>query len=87
MFEGKKMTKVEKFKNELESKLLEVSTVSNKGVLMYTYANGHIPQHAVDLLKLMKKQGKLDYEGKSPFLNYENVFRKHNIVNYKIIKK
>ncbi len=87
MFEGQKMTKVEKFKNELETKLLAKKTVTNKGVLMYTYANGHIPQHAVDLLKLMKKQGKLEYEGKSPFLNYENVFRKNNIVNYKIIKK
>ena len=30
---------------------------------MYTYSNGHIPQHADDLLKLMKKQGELEYEG------------------------
>ncbi len=87
MFEGQKLTKVEKFKSELETKLLERSTVTNKGVLMYTYSNGHIPQHAVALLKLMKKQGKLEYEGKSPFLNYENVFRKDNIVTYKIINK
>lgn len=87
MFEGKKMTKIEKFKTDLESKLLENTTVTNKQVLMYTYANGHIPQHAVDLLKQMKKEGKLGYEGKSPFLNYENVFRKNNIVTYKINKK
>ena len=87
MFEGQKLTKVEKFKNELETKLLKRKTVTNKVVLMYTYSNGHIPQHAVDLLKLMKKQGKLEYEGKSPFLNYVNVFRKDNIVTYKIISK
>lgn len=87
MFEGQKLTKVEKFKNELETKLLERNTVTNKSVLIYTYLNGHIPQHAVDLLKFMKKQGKLEYEGKSPLLNYENVFRKDNIVTYKLIKK
>lgn len=87
MFEGQKMTKVEKFKHELELKLLERKTVTNKNVLMYTYSNGHIPQHAVDLLKQLKNQGKLEYIGKSPCLNYENVFRKKNIVNYKIIKK
>lgn len=87
MFEGQKLTKVEKFKNELETKLLEKNTVTNKNVLMYAYSNGHIPEHAVDLLKQMRKQGKLEYEGKSPFLNYENVFRKDNIVTYKIIKK
>lgn len=87
MFEGQKLTKVEKFKSELETKLLTKENVTNKAVLMYTYSNGHIPQHAVDLLKLMKKQGKLEYTGKSPFLNYVNVFRNHNIVNYKILKK
>jgi len=86
LFEGKKMTKIEKFKNELETKLLTKTTVTNKAVLIYTYANGHIPQHAVELLKQMKKDGTLHYEGKSPFLNYENVFRKNNIVNYKINK-
>ena len=87
MFEGQKMTKIESFKNGLKLKLLERTVVTNKDVLMYTYSKGHIPQHAVDLIKLMKKQGKLEYEGKSPFLNYENVFRKNNIVNYKILKK
>ena len=80
------MTKIEKFKKELETKLLTRTTVTNKEVLMFVYANGHIPQHAVDVLKLMKKGGKLDYEGKSLFLNYDNVFKNKNIVNYKIIK-
>ena len=75
------------FEHVEDALVLERNTITNKGVLMYTYSNGHIPQHAVDLLKLMKKQGKLEYEGKSPFLNYENVFRKNNIVTYRIIKK
>lgn len=87
IFGGKKMTKLEKFKSDLENKLLKRITTTNKEVLMYTYANGHIPQHAVELLKSMKKKGKLHYDGKSPFLNYDNVFRKKNIVSYNIINQ
>lgn len=87
IFEGKKMTKIEKFKKELETKLLERNTVTNRAILKYTYSKGHLPKHADELLKSMKKDGKLHYEGKSPFLNYINVFRKKNIVSYKIKKK
>jgi len=87
IFEGKKMTKIEQFQTDLENKLMWQSSISNKSVLIYTYENGHIPQHAVELIKRMKKDGKLHYEATSPYLNYENVFRKNNIVNYTIKKK
>lgn len=87
LFGEKKMTKIEKFQNELEAKLLEKNSVSNKAVILYAYENGHIPQHAVELIKRMKKEDKLNYEGKSPYLTYENVFRKNNIINYEIKKK
>jgi three-Cys-motif partner protein len=87
IFEGKKMTKIEKFQNELETKLLENSTISNKSVLIYTYENGHIPQHSSELIKKMKTENKLNYESRTPALNYENVFRKNNIITYTINKK
>jgi len=87
LFEGKKMTKIEKFQKDLESKLLQKITVTNKAVLLYTYEHGHIPQHAVELIKRMKKNNKLNYVGKSPYLTYENVFRKNNIINYEIKQK
>ncbi len=87
IFEGKKMTKIEKFQNDLEEKLLGMSTVSNKSVLLYTYENGHIPQHAVNIIKKMKKENKLNYNSKSPYLTYDNVFRKKNILHYTIKKK
>lgn len=84
IFLGKKMTKIEKFQNDLESKLLERTTVTNKSVLLYTYENGHIPQHAIELIKRMKKQRKLRYDTQSPYLTYINVFRKNNIIKYYI---
>ena len=87
MFVGKKMTKIEKFQNDLESLILSEKIINNKSALIHTYSCGHIPQHAVDVIKKMKKAGKLDYESRTPALNYENVFRNDNIVNYSLKKK
>ena len=85
MFEGKKMTKIEKFQQEFEKHLIQGNFPDNKSALIYTYSCGHIPKHAVDIIRKLKKEKKIDYVGTTPALNYENVFRKRNIVNY-IIK-
>jgi len=84
LFGNNKMTKIEKFQDDLEKQLIAAKKASNKVVLLYTYENGHIPQHAAEVLKKMKKQGILDYDSKSPYLTYENVFRKRNIIDYQI---
>lgn len=84
MFEGKKMTKIEKFQQEFEKHLLQGNFTDNKAALIYTYSCGHIPKHAVDLVRKLKKEKKIDYVGTTPALNYENVFRKRNIVKYKL---
>ena len=83
-FEGKRMTKIEKFQSDLENKLLVKNSVTNKTVLIYTYLCGHIPKHAEIVLKRLKKEGKLNYETKTPYLTYENVFRNKNIITYQI---
>jgi hypothetical protein len=45
---------------------------------------GHIPLHSKEVIKQLKNEGKLVYEGKTSGINYENVFKKRNIVNYKL---
>lgn len=87
MFEGRKMTKIEKFQHEFEFHLLNGNIPDNKAALIYTYSCGHIPKHAVDIVRKLKKNNKLDYVGTTPALNYENVFRNKNIVKYKINTK
>lgn len=86
MFEGKKMTKIENFQQEFEKLLLQGKFQNNKTALIHTYSCGHIPKHAVDIIRQLKKNKKIDYEGITPALNYENVFRKKNIVNYTLKK-
>ncbi|HTE31975.1 MAG TPA: three-Cys-motif partner protein TcmP [Chryseolinea sp.] len=84
IFEGRKMTKVETFKIELEELILSGSLKDNRELLIYTYEAGHLPTHSVEVMKRLKKNGKILYDGKTPAINYENVFKKKNIVEYKL---
>lgn len=84
IFEGRKMTKVEKFKTDVEGLVLSGELKNNSETLIYTYEAGHIPVHASEVVKTLKKAGKISYEGKTPGINYENVFKKKNIVDFKV---
>jgi three-Cys-motif partner protein len=86
IFGNKKMTKIEKFKRDLKHKILNKQLDTNRTVLIYTYENGHIPQHAPELIKTMKNK-ELFYNSTSPCVNYINVFRKKNIISYSLKKK
>lgn len=83
-FETKKLTKVEKFQSELEQLLLNGKLQDNKEVLTYTYECGHIPKHADVIVRKLKRDDKIDYNGKTPGVNYDNVFKKKNIIQYKL---
>ena len=87
IFEGKKMTKIEKFQSDLEAKILDGSLPNNKSTLIYTYENGHIPQHASSLIKKLKSENKLSYDSRTPALNYKKVFKDKNIINYTLKTK
>ena len=76
------MTKIEKFKNELKGLVLNGTLVTNADVLLYTYEMGHIPMHSKEVIKELKGD-KIFYEGKTSGINYENVFKKNNIINYR----
>ena len=75
------LTKIMQFQANLRKKILSKELVSNKDVYKYTLEHGHIPAHAVDELKEMKKEGLVNF-GKSPLINYPQVYQKKNIINY-----
>jgi three-Cys-motif partner protein len=84
MFSGKKLTKVEKFKESLKKKILNKEIKNNFEALSYAHDEGHIGKHASDCLKEMKKNKEVAYEGLSPLITYENVFKTKRKVEYKI---
>ncbi len=80
----KKLTKIEKFHFDFEKSILNGDLYDNKSALIFTYSRGHIPKHATDILKRLKKESKIHYEGRTPAMNYDNVFRNNNIVKYEL---
>ncbi len=87
LFDGKLPNKTERFQNELQEKLLQGALQTNKEVYDYTLECGHISAHASDKIKQMKKEGLIDYTGRSPLVNYEQVYKNNRIITFQIIKR
>lgn len=84
LFGKRKLTKIEKFKDELEQKVLEGDIRNNKEALMFTYDSGNSRKTANKFLRKLKRQGKIDYKGRTPGVTYDNVFKKCKTVTYKV---
>jgi three-Cys-motif partner protein len=87
LFEAKKLTKIESFKEKVRMSVLKNQINNNFQLLDYVYSQGHIPKHATECLKKMKREGIITYEGRSPLVTYENVYKKKKYIEYKIIEK
>lgn len=83
LFEGLKMNKVDSFKDLLKREVLAGTLKTNADVLNFSYNEGHIPKHASDVLKQMKVQKQISYDGISPMVTYENVYKYKRIIYYK----
>jgi three-Cys-motif partner protein len=86
LFTGNSLTKIEVFQNNLKDCILNKDITNNKGVFIYTLNQGHIPKHAHDIIIEMKKEKLVEYNGKSPLVNYNQIYKKHRIVDFRILK-
>ena len=87
IFGGKKLTKIESFKETLKSKILRKEISNNFEALTFVHEEGHIGKHAADLLREMKKRGEITYTNNSPLVNYEKVYRKKIKLTYNVLSK
>ena len=87
IFGEKKLTKIELFQSELRQKVLTGELQTNKDVFDYTLEQGHIPQHASNELKQMKKENLIDYDERTPLVNYDQVYKNKRIISYQLAKK
>lgn len=79
------LTKIEIFQNDLRERIVSGQLKNNKEVYDYTIGHGHISSHADPILRELKKAKTIDYDGPSPRVNYENVYKKHTIVSFRIL--
>lgn len=87
IFGERKLTKIESFQSELRQKVLTGVLQTNRDVFDYALEQGHISQHATDELRQMKKEHLIDYDGRSPLVNYDQVYKNKRIISYQLTKK
>ena len=85
LFRGKLLSKKEKFQSDLHQEILSGRISDNKSAYIYTIEHGHISGHAHSVISKMKKDGEIDYEGRSPKCTYEQVFRNKTIVKFTVL--
>lgn len=85
MFEDIKLSKKEAFAEELMSELLSGKIYTNKQAYHFTLSKGHIAAHAREVISSLK--GQIVYQGKSPLISYDSVYKKNRLVHYQIIRK
>lgn len=86
IFTGEQHTKIETFKISLQEKIFQGSIKNNFDALQFAYNEGHIGKHAADCLKEMKKNNIIFYEGPSPLITYDNVFKNNKKINYTLTR-
>ena len=74
-------TTIQLFQEKFKEEVLEGRIQTNKDAYYYTIEKGNIPIHAIEVLRILKKDGIINYNG-SPLVNYENVVKKGRIIKY-----
>lgn len=83
---GMRLTKVESFQKEVEGHVMSQRICNNVELLDFTYSAGHIPSHAAEVLKRLKKEGRVSYNSPAPLVNYKNVHKDKRILVYRVEK-
>lgn len=84
LFEGKRLNKIESFQKRLREKVLDQSISNNFEAFNFALEEAHLGAHAAEVLKQMKKENLIDFEGSSPLVTYENVYKNKRLMHYKV---
>lgn len=77
-------TKIERFKYKLRHNILNQVIITNEDAFLFTMEECHIPSHAYEEIKLMKREGLIDYDARSPMVNYDAIYKNKNIINFRL---
>ena len=82
LFGHVELTKIMKFHQEIRQAILEGKITTNREAFDFALNQGHLPSHAADEIKLMKKEKLIDYDGRSPLVTYEKVYNDKIVLPY-----
>lgn len=83
LFVGRRLSKIEVFNLSLQEYVKKNKIVNNKDIFYFTLAAGHPRQHAANLLRKLKSEKKVDYQGVSPKIDFKYVKDDKDIVQIK----
>jgi three-Cys-motif partner protein len=83
-FESPQLSKIEAFQQKVKTKILAKEITNNFQLYYYALEEGHIGTHAADIVRQMKKDGEISFEGTSPLVTYEQVYKMKRKVKYSI---
>lgn len=87
LFENPQLSKIENFRQSVREKVLAKEITNNFELFDYALEEGHIGTHAADELRKMKRDKEISFEGTSPLVTYEQVYKIKRKVDYIILKK
>jgi len=78
------LTKKESFQKVLREKVLAGEIANNKQAYDFALGEGHPARHANETLQQMKRGGEVEFESRSPLINYVQVYRKKRLESFKV---
>jgi hypothetical protein len=87
LFDGRRLTKIEFFQHQLKVKILSGEITNNNDAYLFAINNGHIHQHADQIIRDMKRQRLITFQGKSPLVNYEQTIKNGRILDYSVLNE
>lgn len=87
LFGNPPLKKIEAFQKDIREKVLTGEITNNFQAFDYALDEGHLGKHAADILKEMKKNKEITFEGTSPLVTYEQVYKVKRKLEYRIINK
>lgn len=88
LFNGVKLTKIKLFQSEFKKEVLNGHIKNNRNAYDFTLDKGHIPPHAIDVMKRLKNENRVSFLGNSPKISYEYCHKRNSaeLVEYRVIK-
>lgn len=86
LFEERQLNKIEIFKRDLERYVLSKSEIENCDIYVFTLEHGHIPKHAIEVLKSLREKKVLEHFPHTK-INYDKCFgRKKETIIFRVMK-
>ena len=85
LFEPAPLKKIASFQQRLREKVLVGSITNNYEAFNFPLDEAHIGSHAAEELKKMKREKLIDFEGDSPLVTYENVYKLERHLTFKVL--